>query len=363
LEFLLLLAVVGLAFANGANDNFKGVATLWGAGLTDYRKALAWATGFTLAGSLCAIWAAQGLVAKFNGSSFLAETIYTQPAFLVAVAAGAATTVWLAARLGLPISTTHALTGALLGAGVAAAGVAQVRFSALGKGVFLPLLVSPVASLLLTVGLFKLQPRWRGGVASVDCVCVDAPQVSLAGAGAMAASAVAAAPELRVASEAECHTGAEIVRLKPVDAMHWLSAAGISFARGLNDTPKIAALLLVATSGAARANYFLVGAAIAIGGALGAARIADTLSKKITPMASDEAVTANMTTAFLVLLASFWALPVSTTHVTSGGIFGIGLLRRKEADWRRVREILLSWLGTLPLGAALAAGLYWVVAR
>ncbi len=56
MKILLILAVGLLSFANGANDNFKGVATLWGAGLTTYRRAIAWATGFTLFGSLTAFW-------------------------------------------------------------------------------------------------------------------------------------------------------------------------------------------------------------------------------------------------------------------------------------------------------------------
>jgi len=110
-----------------------------------------------------------------------------------------------------------------------------------------------------------------------------------------------------------------------------------------------------------QANYVLVVLAMAVGGALGAARVAQTLSRRITPMATREAVTANLVAAALVTLASGYALPVSTTHVTSGSIFGIGLLRRQEADWRCVRDILLSWVATLPLGAALAALSYWLM--
>ena len=87
----------------------------------------------------------------------------------------------------------------------------------------------------------------------------------------------------------------------------------------------------------------------------GASRVARTMSKKITPMATAEAVSANLVAAALVALASPFALPVSTTHVTSGGIFGIGLLRRQEADWSKVRDILLSWAATLPLGAVMAS--------
>lgn len=351
--------MVVLGFANGANDNFKGVATLWAAGRARYASALAWATGFTLLGSLAAIWFAAGLVAKFNGSKLLSPAVYTQMPFLTAVALGAGTTVLLASRLGFPISTTHALTGGLTGAGVAAAGFSQVNLAALGSGVAAPLLFSPFVALALTLGLLPLL-AWVSASGRRDCLCVDEPELGIP-AGASAAVAVLAPPVVRWARSEECDTGAERVRLQASDALHWFSAAATSFARGLNDTPKIAALLLVASVAGARLHFGMVAVAMAVGGILGAARVARTMSHKITPMSTHEAVTANLVSASLVTLASFWALPVSTTHVTSGSIFGIGLLRRKEADWRCVCEILASWVATLPLSALMAAGFYWLL--
>ena len=364
MRYLLLAAVGLLSFANGANDNFKGVATLWGAGRCTYQRALAWATAFTFLGSLVAIWLASGLVAKFNGSGLVQKQIYQQVPFLAAVALGAASTVLLAARLGLPISTTHALTGALVGAGTVAAGFAHVKFGALGKGVALPLLSSPVISLVLTVAIYPLIVRLTRLAGNRDCLCVDSPQL-LVGIpnGSCAVSAVLTPPAIRVAKAEVCQTGIELVRWRIGDALHWLSGAAISFARGLNDTPKIAAVLLVAWTLASRTDYILVAITMALGGVLGAARVAQTMSKEITPMATQEAVVANWVSASLVTLASGFALPVSTTHVTSGSIFGLGLLRRKEADWHRVRDVVLSWLATLPTGAALAVVSYWLLAR
>ena len=360
---LLVAAVVLLSFANGANDNFKGVATLWGAGRCGYRGALAWATGFTLLGSLAAGWAASGLVAKFNGSRLVDAAVYTQVPFLAAVALGGAATVLLASRLWLPVSTTHALTGALVGAGMIAAGFAGVRLGALGSGVVLPLLFSPMVALTLTVAVYPLVIRVGRLAGNRDCLCVDQPvAVELSPANA-ALSAGTTAPALRWAAVAECETGAEVARFSVSDGVHWFSGAAISFARGLNDTPKIAALLLVAAAGGVQLNYVLVAVAMAVGGALGALRVAETMSRRITPMKSPEAITGNLVAAGLVTAASFLALPVSTTHVTSGGIFGIGMLHRGQADWRRVREILLSWVATLPLGAGLAAGSYWLLTR
>ncbi|MBI3662361.1 MAG: inorganic phosphate transporter [Acidobacteria bacterium] len=361
MEYLLLAAVGLLSFANGANDNFKGVATLWGSGQSSYRRALTLATMFTFLGSLAAARLATGLVSKFNGSTLVGQEIYTQAPFLASVALGAAATVLLASWLGLPVSTTHAVTGSLAGAGVLAAGAGKVNFAALSGGVVLPLLLSPVLSLGLT---FFFLPVVRKLARGRDCLCVEEAQVMApATAEGPAAESVLAPPEIRWASASECQAGTELARGSVSGTLHWLSGAGISFARGLNDTPKIAALLLVvpaSASGLAGANgsYALVAAAMALGGMLSAGRVAQTMSRQITPMAAEEAVSANLVTAALVALASLAALPVSTTHVTSGGIFGIGLRRRNEADWKRVREIALAWAGTLPLGIVAAAAFY-----
>ena len=357
MQALLIFAVGLMSFANGATDNFKGVATLWGAGRTTYRRAIAWATVFTLLGSLTAIWLGTALAAKFSGAQLLVSTTVNQLPFLNAVALGAGATVLLAARLGLPISTTHSLAGALVGAGLAAVGFSHMRFAALGRGAVLPLLFSPIIALVLTMGakLLAIRIRWR----ERDCICVDQPRTAaIVSINSSMYEIVAAPPIVRWAPTIECETGAEIFHLSVADGLHWFSSAAVSFARGLNDTPKIAALLLVAAGASVKLDYIFVALAITAGGALGATRVAQTMSKKITPMVSSEAVTANLVAAVLVTLASPFGLPVSTTHVTSGGIFGIGLLRRQEADWSKVRDILLSWAATLPLGAVMASLIY-----
>src|SRR3989449_5560579 len=129
---ILFLAVVFVAYSNGANDNFKGVASLFGSRTTSYRTAISWATITTFAGSLAAIFLAQGLLKKFSGKGLVPDSFTASPEFLLAVAIGAGATVIIATLTGFPISTTHGLTGALLGAGlVATAG--QVNLSVLGR--------------------------------------------------------------------------------------------------------------------------------------------------------------------------------------------------------------------------------------
>lgn len=120
--WLVAAAVLCLAYANGANDNFKGVATLYGSGAARYRTALLWATLTTLGGSLMALALAKGLIQTFSAKGLVPPQLAAAHAFLAAAALGAMGTVLLATRLGLPVSTTHALTGTLVGAGLVAAG-------------------------------------------------------------------------------------------------------------------------------------------------------------------------------------------------------------------------------------------------
>ena len=107
---LLFVATCFLAYSNGANDNFKGVASLYGCRAASYRTAITWATVTTFAGSIASIFFAQALLKKFSGKGLVPDSFVGSEAFLIAVALGAAVTVILATRLEFPISTTHALT-------------------------------------------------------------------------------------------------------------------------------------------------------------------------------------------------------------------------------------------------------------
>jgi PiT family inorganic phosphate transporter len=115
LTAFLFLAVCFLAYSNGANDNFKGVASLFGSRVCGYRTAITWATITTGAGSIAAAFLAQALLKKFSGKGLVPDALTASPQFLLSVACGAGVTVILATVLGFPISTTHGLTGALVG--------------------------------------------------------------------------------------------------------------------------------------------------------------------------------------------------------------------------------------------------------
>ncbi len=368
MTILLLLAVCFLAYSNGANDNFKGVASLFGSKTTNYRMAIGWATVSTFAGSVAAIFLAQSLFMKFSGKGLVPDSLVGSEYFLLAVAAGAGVTVILATFTGFPISTTHALTGAMVGSGWLAVGP-QINLGILGKAFFLPLLLSPVLAVALGAVPY-LTFRWsrlRLGITKEWCICigeerqvVPMPQPS----SVLVLQAVAPVMSVCVAEQSHCaqrYAGDffGIGCQQTMDAAHFLSAGVVSFARGLNDTPKIAALLLIFPELGAWSSLLAVAVAIAVGGLLSARRVAETMSHKITGMNHGQGFSANFATGLLVMAASLFGLPVSTTHVSVGALFGIGLTSR-QADFRVIRNILLSWLVTLPCAAVIGALVYWL---
>ncbi|HVV70856.1 MAG TPA: inorganic phosphate transporter, partial [Verrucomicrobiae bacterium] len=177
LSALLFVAVCFVAYSNGANDNFKGVASLFGSRTCGYRTAIYWATVTTLAGSVAAVFLAQSLLTRFSGRGLVPEELTASPQFLLAVALGAGATVILATVLGFPISTTHGLTGALVGAGLVAVG-GRVDFAVLGKAFVLPLLVSPLLAIGAGAAFYLVAHvvRLRLGVKKEMCVCAGIEQ-------------------------------------------------------------------------------------------------------------------------------------------------------------------------------------------
>ncbi len=349
---VLLALVVGLAYANGGNDVSKGIATLVGSGVSDYRRAVLWGALWTVAGGLLAGLFASELVDTFSGQALLAS----QPdgsGFAIAVSCGAVGWLILATATGLPVSTTHALLGGLAGAAIAADGVSGLLWGAVARKAVLPLVLSPVLSLLL-MALLLPRIRARAGRVGRYCVCLERRELALALPGGGTARTSALAPTtIRVG--ADCPP--EVVgRLGVADGLHWLSAGLTCLSRGLNDTPKILALGVAAAPvvGVTQpALYLLAAVAMALGGFLSGARVTGTLAGRITPMTPVEGLAANLVTSALVASASGLGLPVSTTHVSSSAIIGLGVYHR-GARWRTVLDIGVAWLITIPVAGGLA---------
>ena len=306
---LIILTVAVVAYATGANANFKGVASLYGSGTSSFPTAVRWAALTTAAGSVVSVFLATGLMKAFSGKGLVPDALVADPMFFLAVAAGAAVTCGMATWWGFPVSTTHALTGALLGAGLAA-DAGKVDFSTLWTSFARPLLLAPLAAVAL------------GGIL------------------------YAILKPLRLAPD---H------RSPLLDGLHFLSAGAVCFARGMNDTPKMAALLfggVVTWSNLQGMALVLV--AMTAGGLLSARKVAETLAHKITGMNPGQGFVANLSTAILVIIGSLKGLPLSTTHVSVGSLLGIGVATR-QTHWRTAIPVLLAWCITLPCAALVGA--------
>jgi inorganic phosphate transporter, PiT family len=308
-----LLLVAAVAYVNGSNDIAKSIATCVGSGALECRQAVRWGTFCTLVGAVASVFTATALVKTFSSGLLASSTPLLAPLAIGAVV-GAAGWVFFATRTGLPVSTTHALTGSIVATALVLYGTHAVKWPALTQKVALPLLLSPFLGLVLAALLvlaFKLL-RLRAGL----------------------------------------------------NAAHWLASGTTAAARGMNDTPKIVGVavlfLLAAAHGKTTALQnaelaVLVAAVMCLGSYLGGMRVIDTLACRVTEMDGRQGTAANLVTAALVTAATLRGLPVSTTHVSGGSIVGIGVAAGgRGLNLVVVRDIVLAWLITLP-GAGIIA--------
>lgn len=356
---LVAAAAIAIAYANGQNDVSKGIATLVGSGVTSYRRAIVWGSVWTGVGGIAGAALAGAMLTTF-GNGLLTTGATPTLATALAVVLGAAAWVAIASRTGLPVSTTHALVGALVGVAIVAFGTAGIRWGVLGYKIAVPLLVGPFVALAITATLLRFGRRR----ASADCACLAPGGVAATVPGALAHTFEV--PAIVVGSRAECERAHPTAVRITIDHLHWLTSGAASFARGLNDAPKIVALVLsgaaLAGDGVALSTWFVVVTAAMVAGSLvGGLRVTRVLAEDVTRMDHREGFIANLTTATLVTLAAVKGMPLSTTHVASGAIIGAGTARRDRIDWRTVRKLAMAWIVTLPLAAALAIGVYVVL--
>lgn len=317
-----MTAAAGLAFANGANDISKSIATLVGSGESGYRKAVVVTSLAVAAGAvLASAWAVKMTLLFTSG--MLAPQVQLNQTFALAILGGAVGWVLLAARLGLPVSTTHAIVGATVLTGVYAFGFGEVLWGSVLRKVALPLLLSPLAAFGGSWLAFRF----------LDWLC-------------------------RRKYCLNCHWA------------HWASAVSSGFARGLNDTPKIAALgfffyavLDPAATVAPRWFFLVLAAANAAGGIVMGLRVTETLAHKVTKMDHLEGFAANLASTALVVGTALQGYPVSTTHVSGSAIMAIGLRGGGAGlNMAAVGRIAAAWLVTVPTAGALGVAVYWILA-
>jgi inorganic phosphate transporter, PiT family len=348
MEILCILLTLSLAAANGANDNGKGVATLAGANIASYKKALLWANLSTLSGALLS-----GVMASRMLKIFSSGIVSTKPtaAFTLAVLVGVSSWVAIATFGKLPVSTTHGIVGALIGAGLIFS-PASVSLGPLFARFALPLFLSIVVSYLVSATLnyfFRSLPQ---------CTCV---QLNLLETGSMQL------PQLNVvqSTSVDCKAHNSFIALH-VDQLHWVSSGLVGFGRGLNDTPKIVAIAVAGVGLAgltSTAFLILVSLAMFAGGMAASRRIARRMGEDIVKMDAREGALANLTTSMLLALGANLGWPMSTTHVSSGAITGVVRTEKSRLKAATLRDFVIAWIVTPPVTGLIAIASYLVITR
>jgi PiT family inorganic phosphate transporter len=320
---LYLLVAVALAFdfLNGLHDAANSIATIVSTRVLRPRYAVAWAAAFNFIAFLFF-----GLhVAKTIGSGIVAVSLVTDRLIFGALMGAIAWNIitWLA---GIPSSSSHALVGGLVGAGLAKAGPKAIVLDGVGKTAA-GIVVSPAFGFVMALFLVLLV-SWifvRSRPAAVDRV-------------------------FRV--------------------LQFVSASAYSLGHGGNDAQKtmgiIAVLLFTHAGGHGAFNVPIwvvlsCQAAMALGTLAGGWRIVHTMGSKITRLSPMQGFCAETGGAITLFTATYLGVPVSTTHTITGAIVGVGAARRTSAvRWGVARRIVIAWIVTMPMSGLMAAALYFV---
>jgi PiT family inorganic phosphate transporter len=314
---LLLAAAVVYDFVNGFQDSANIVATMIASQAMSARGALAIAAAGTLAGPFVIGVA----VARTIGSEVLAPGAIT---IAVAVAALAAATLWNLAAwyLSIPVSSSHALIGGLLGAGWHDGGIAAIQSAGVVK-VAIALFTSPVAGFIVALALMHLTLWLLRNSSPAANTLLSRAQVATAAAMAVANGANDAQKTVGVIA-----MGLLLLGYTQVFTVPWWAIA------------------LSATS-------------LSLGTLVGGGRVARTLGSKFYRVRPIHGFVAQASSASVTLAASLVGGPVSSTQVMSLAIVGAGAAeRRSKVRWGLLGEIAIAWLLTIPASALVALPLH-----
>ena len=321
----ILIAVLGLAvlfdYINGFHDTANAIATSVSTRALSPRVAIAMSATANFVGALTGT-----AVAKTIGAGLIT---HQAEGGLVVAAALIGAIVWnlLTWRLGIPSSSSHALIGGLLGASAAAVGFSAWLVDGILGKVILPLFGSPVAGFAIGFALMVVI--------------------------------------FHVFRRAHPKTMNDRFRRLQV-----LSAAYMAFSHGSNDAQKTMGVMTLALVSAGVLTEFkvplwviiLAASAISLGTAAGGWRIIKTMGTKVVKLDPVHGFAAETTAASVIFGASLLGMPVSTTHVISSAILGVGSSDRFRAvHWGVARRIGIAWVLTLPASALVAALSYVVL--
>ena len=321
---LVAVIVLGLAFdvSNGFHDSSNSIATLVATRAARPGPAVVLAAIFTLLGPILVATA----VADTIGGIVTLAPSQTLLVLVAALAAGLLWNIFTWSR-GLPSSSSHALIGGLVGAGMVMAGTSAIRWGGLDG-------LHPVGVFGALIGL-AVAPLLGAAVAWV--------------------AARTARRSTRSATKA---------LRTPIMRSEWGTAAALSFAHGANDAQKTMGVLTLALVAAGTLPAFVVplwvkvacGLALTLGTALGGWRIVRTIGRRIYRLRPMDGLVSSGSSTAIIAVASGVGAPVSTTHVVSASVVGVGAAEHaKHVSWTVVRDILTAWVVTMPACAVLAA--------
>jgi len=326
IAFPVLVGLIAVAllfdFLNGLHDAANSIATIVSTRVLRPQYAVFWAAFFNFVAFLVF-----GLhVANTIGTGIITPDIIT-PEVIFAALVGAIVWNLVTWALGIPSSSSHALIGGLLGAGVAKAGIVAVVWSGLSM-TLLAIVLSPVVGFLLALALVAIV-TWAS--ARSTPFAVD----------------------------------------RAFRIFQFFSASLYSLGHGGNDAQKtmgIIAVLLYSQGylGTEFSVPFWVvlacQSAMALGTLMGGWRIVRTMGLRITRLTPMQGFCAETGGAATLFMATFLGVPVSTTHTITGAIVGVGAARRVSAvRWNVASSIVYAWVITVPAAALVAALAYWAV--
>ena len=399
--FLILAIVFGfyMTWGIGANDVANAMGTSVGSGAITVKQAIIIAAIFEFAGAFIAGGSVTETIRK---GIINPESIIGSPEILLfgMLAALLAAAVWLmiASLQGWPVSTTHTIIGGLVGFAVVAIGMSAVNWGKISQ-IVASWVISPLLGGILAFGLmisiqrlilrtdkpFENARKWGpmyvflvGWIVSLVTMFKGLKHLNLdfgplaTFVFAVAFGLILAAIGRRMinriqidpAADEEFHFASVEKAFAP---MMIFTACAMAFAHGSNDVANgigpLAAVASLVKSGGAVAQkadlplWILVlgGIGIVIGLSTLGYRVMRTIGSEITHLTPTRGYCATLAAATTVVLASKTGLPVSTTHIAVGAVMGVGMTSGVAAvDLRVIRDIVASWLITLPAGAIMA---------
>jgi inorganic phosphate transporter, PiT family len=320
----LLIGLIGIAlafdFLNGLHDAANSIATVVGTRLISPGWAVLFAAFFNFAAYFLSLAVPElHKVADTIGKGLVDKDLIT-PAVVFGALVGAMfwnVVTWLK---GIPSSSSHALVGGIVGAGVAHAGLTGIQWGGLNKTL--------IAIVMMLSMLIMLATSWLGLRASAS--------------------------------------GAE----RTFRALHLVSSATYSLGHGLNDAQKTMGIItvLLYSTGYLHGDFQVphwvaISCYIAIGlGTLsGGWRIIETMGTRITKLSQHQGFSASLGGSVMLISASWLGIPVSTTHTITGCVIGAGAARRASAvRWGVAGNVMVAWVITIPASASVAAIFYWI---